>query len=327
MSTGKGKRLLSRMAVAALVVAGVLGAVGTAVAEKITDGTSYKSAATTISVGFDLEGEIDFIAKPFDVKDLAFDVTKYKQVDPGNLGLVKIKTNAGRWDVSFKTAHGGKLFAPANPNGPKKCKDDWVPTLAKPGCENDSVLINSSGQYLLYKTRASEPDFASDNARARSGTATTDKDYVQLSMSIGAAGYMAASPGYTGYVGYYSLGAEQSPPAEVKPTLIGKEKMSKSATDENDVSFAKSFGAAAADATAAQSLVKLLESRPDWKADFMANYSPSALDAGFPMPQEDPGVEYFYVNVGLGEANYKDIQRVADKTFSETITFSLVVNW
>jgi hypothetical protein len=319
-----GKRFFRVGAAAAVVVAGVW--VGTGGAAEIEGGKPYVSAsAAVISVSFPLEGEIQWIGNnAFSEDDLKVNPDQYIQIKPGNLGMVRIKTNAERWDVSFVTDNGGKLYAAGKETNRKELKDPTCKsTLLKPVC--DSVYVKEPGEYLRYKDKKKTVDeLASD--RFRTGGGTSDSDFVVLGMSIGAAGNMTdanGSPG--GYRGFYSLGAEQGPELEVKPTPIPKDSLLKSSKNYEGgavpVSFADCF---ATDAVGdkAVALYGLVTSRKSMDV----KGGPAELKSkGFMTPGNES--EYFYVNVGITEENVKKIKRVPDKEFTESITFSLVVNW
>jgi len=299
-------------AVAAVAVAGVLGWVGTVAAG--IDGGELVATATdqaVISISIPLEGSIWWVGNgTYDETKLGDSVMAYKETNPGNLGMVKIKTNAERWDVTFKTEHGGRLFASGGKAKELSQKDPTcVPSILSP-C--DMWYADVDGEYMYYKDTSN----TADSARLKGISGAGRKDTVILEMSIGAAGYIDI-PTYTGY---HTLGAEKK--NTIAPTRVRQSKLKASWKADSSVSFAECFSD---DATEDYTkLIKLLESRPNWSGKFVS--ADDLKTKGFPTPDKDQE-EYFYVNVGIGQRNYPKIKKVANKTYTETITFNLVVNW
>ncbi|GBU20143.1 hypothetical protein R80B4_00018 [Fibrobacteres bacterium R8-0-B4] len=305
-----------KLAAAALVVAGVAGG---AWAQKIPgmEVGATAPAKAAISLTFPLVATIDWIGNgTYDESKLGDDVTKYVEVwdakSAGNLGRVKIKTNAERWDVTFSTKYGGRLFASGGKTPDKQTPPGCTPTLTNP-CIPDYQDIG--GEYLVYKTHNNTPNEARLQCEDCGGAGAIDT--VILEMSIGAADSINV-PG--GYNGYYALGAEKN--NTIPPTRVPKSKLKDSDTQGKEVSLAGCFAdAALADPT---KLYLLLQSRPNWAGKFSGATDLSSK--GFPTPEKDK-YEYFYVNVGIGPNNYLDIKKKANKTYTEEITFNLMVSW
>jgi len=314
-----------KLAVAALAVAGVVGSVWAAGPGMVQ---SLHTATMEVKLVYPYKGTIEAFPsiKGEDAEAVAkIDVTKYTDgLNPGNLGYLKISTNAPSWDVTFYTSNGGVPTAPGLPGQQQKdptCKENLFLGTT---CEMEDIIL--PGPQLLYTKRlaVATPAAPEDHSRLPNGSAN---DIVILDMAIGLAGAFPAAG-----KGIYAQGTESS--IKIDPSRIGRDNMVKTkrgSTTPGDgpASFAECLynGAQGSGANA----VKLQALESLWgpkgtgadidKATFWINGGLNVK--GFPPPPKN-GAAYFYVNIGIHPDNTPDISPLAGKTYSETFTFNLM---
>jgi hypothetical protein len=311
-------------AAAAVVVAGVWVGAGWA---RIDGGDPHSGAEATARIEFSFApvGIIEFIQRPFDQENLKDSVEKFTPIKPGNLGLVKVLTNAGRWDVEFITENGGRLYAPGAKKG---MKPDLSGDCADRGLLNRCPDIEDFelGEYLMYSRKNSKTTGSEDKDSAR--IVGVEKDTVILRVSIGAADSVPSL-----YPQSFSLGQDIKGTLKIPPAQVSRDALKKSKRDYGSggagVSFAEVIASSitTGDGGNVNDFMALLGSRPAWGQALALTGVDGLKKGGFPAPESESRAEYFYVNVGIGPDNYADIKKVPDKEFSETITFRLIANW
>jgi len=345
------KKAVVKLAAAAVVVAG--GAVvGTAWAQLSSvvgaASVSQKEMTATFTVGG--VSELEVVARDPDADVLlATDVTAKTPgngIDPGTLGLVKVKTNSNAWDVVMRTLHGGRLVnATDDSDGDPVCKDDaWDPFDATV-CLTEMVpgdpVRGQVQSTLVYSTK--QGGTASQRGRIRS-SASTDFDTVQLEVSIGMAKageeISAASQSAQGNI--YALGGPTGTNI-IAPVLIPFGTLNDSRTLElNNAPFTSSVGisfAAVLGAGGSAGATDGYATKTNGTAYLKQSKNGSdgrtwteIATAGFGKPSRtEPidggktvGVEYFFINVGLEPTLVPSIGNNAKATYKETFIFDLV---
>jgi len=326
------RKTVVRLAAAALVVAG--GAVTVWAQPNMVQ--SLDNATIPIKIEYPYTGKIEALPSVLgdDADAVArFDVGTYKDINPGNVGYLKISTNAPSWDVTFFTENGGVPFGP----GEEDTRQQDPLCVPNPflGTTCDMETYMKPGASLLYNTKKALIGTGDDShSRLADPSISTTKDVVLLDMAIGLAG---AFP--TAGAGVYAQGAEGG--VIINPTRITKDKMitSKKPTTGSGtpVSFAERLCEDAENGTTGTQNSNLGGLESLWgpktgpagtTGTVIANpttfWVTGGLDTkGFPPPPKT-GAAYFYVNIGIHPNNTSDIAELAGKTYTETFTFNLM---
>jgi len=233
-------------------------------------------------------------------------------VNPGNLGHLSAWTNGPAWDVTFTTENGGLLIAPGTPNPDYEASCSENPFTGVTECTASRYLSGDTLKYTNVVTPGTPPNLNEVDHSRKAGSATYD--YVLLDMAVGLARAFA-SGNNAGSV--YAIGEELGTPVHVPASRVGYDNMIGSQT--TPVSFASVIG------VGNTVLDGLTGAVPGYEGVF-SSYKSTLASKGFKaVPETNPS--FFYINVGIHPDNTPNIQGVANKTFSETITFQLMAGY
>jgi len=314
----------------------VAGVVGTAVAAPSNTIAEVGSKDVNVVFEFTFEGSLEWIDHGADAVALSgINVLERTQVDPGNLGALKINTNAPSWDITMTSKYGGRLYAAGGPTGNMIEDPDCTPSIFDPPCglvpeTNQGVYLKYTKEFLATATA----DGLHSIIPTGTGTGSPDaQDTVILDVAIGVAREFQPGAARTGL---YAAGEEVKPTAVVVPaTRIGKAMMLASAPatikdgTNTPVSFAERFGTDLATGTttggANTNLAKIGNIGGVAVTDVTATTVGTALkDTGFKQIASD---QYFYINAGIGKDNKSFIEADPTKVFKETLTFKLMAGF
>jgi hypothetical protein len=330
-----------KLAVAALAVAGVVGTVwaGVSVMDKgaatITEGGD-NAASMKMTYTIEQTAVIEVTSKNptseqfvgFDADGSSLDGQDGKN---GNLGEVRVKTNSRGWDVTFTTVNGGKL---AVTNDTIMSQQAMKPGIFPPQYYDSSWTVHRNPAYLLY-----------DNTYA--GTANVQnltnptRKAVQVSVGIGMLEKISGAKYLKGFANNLNAAAYATPlvPAsdlDASQTLLENGSTNTSAVS---VSFVEVLSTAASSPglTAAQAAITDSDRKIKVGGRELGTGATSTSTLGFGptnspitipnIPKKDDDYEYFYVNVGLPEANVDYILGNKKGDYSETFTFTLLANF
>jgi len=295
-----------KLAVAALVVAGVVGMAWAAEPA----GIAGPYATATFSTEVNFVSSIDWVVQ----EDVTLD--KFGSIDvvgpiggsggdlvtnPGNVGILKVKTNATHWDIKMTSANNGKPYTPGDSiwsYGPQPCTQNWDCT--------DSVKVPGIGNNLKYKsTLASLPSTGA--VESIDGSAAPYD--VILDVAVGGAVQNPVNKNY------YSIGCGPTTGCGDAPLPVRLTKAKVKDSKNTPVSFASAIGSVTTD-TKFNGLtiggVQISAVGTDM-AQIASN--------GFNGTGED---QYIYVNAGIHPSNTQYLPSLSPTTvYKETLTFTL----
>jgi len=237
---------------------------------------------------------------------------------PGNLGIVRVETNSGAWDVQLTTKWGGKLVMEGVPTkGPPACNagdgyDPWnTSQCIDAGTGNaytpDSVTIPGSGAALKYSGGDVGLEIAigvADSGKNLSNSATLD---------------------------YYPLGAPTSYPSylpvDVTSAVAASGRYTPATGAVNAAAVPISFKVWIDDAKSGYGPIPALAGgKGSWLAGVNTATALGATSSGFGAPKVGDAA-YFYVNVGLSGAANEPFIGNGDGAYTETLYFDLVATF
>jgi len=311
-----GRSFKRQLAVAAVAVAGVLGLVGTAWSTLPTGSTSGADVLTaTYSVN--LVAELDATSGNLTQENLSCVVDAVPTIATfatnfGNLGTIKVKTTAKSWDVNMTTNNGGKM----RDNQSVTCSqvpdvDGWGNQLS-----TTHEVCTGTPAFLKY-----------DN----SGTPTN----VVLDVAIGVAktGYALGNTAAPATLYPLASAVSSSGPTFIAPAKVSQAKVINSEVGSG--SFAPiSF---ATEIVNDKGSANWGDYEPGIYGQAETPATPPATSVwaaigndGFPVPKynNEPNVEYFYINVGMDPSVYNKVGgNTNQRNYVETFNFSLVANF
>jgi hypothetical protein len=331
-----------KLAVAALAVAGVVGVVW---AVDLGGGVQQQEMSVSFKV------EISDTALLEKVKEATLDKAALllggtaaadKTGDEvGTLGILRVTTTSGLWDVTMKTLYGGKLVDPGQKTEdvPKAyhCPIGWTPNpWNSQKCQKigesdiDAVPDSSNGtmRSLVYVGKGQ----TAPGVIATAGSGATDHDTVQLIVKIGICNVGSDLDPDAVQDRYYNLGApgnygDYLPVAISSGDLQDTRKYEATGGNATQVplSFAEKIGGAYGTSGTSSSMQPQGTGVPqefDWDAIETAKKFPK------PITPNGRSVQHFFINVGLNSAATGNLQILERKdqngTFGETFTFDLV---
>jgi len=326
-SVVRGVRGWKLAAVAALVVAGVVGTVWAVIP------TVGSAAYDKMSAVFKVERILNITCNgknPDKNVLLATDVSlqAFAQQDPGTLGTIKVNTNSAGWDVLMTTDNGGRLiYKTGGSPGPQQCPGGTDPWDNKkcPGGWQPGPIVGAVTTPLLYSTQSQ----ATQSGRI-GGTTSTDYDTVQLEVSIGLAflGSQLSESAPQGNM--YAIGA---PTNFVLPVIVPYTSLEPSGTQygsnagvstisiaDRAISFASLIAGTSTTGYGTTTPTPNLNGQT-W-TDIVTN--------GFKAPNQPLAPvdeQYFFVNVGLNQTLKPQIGGNDDGEYTETFTFTLAANF
>jgi hypothetical protein len=320
------KRFTGKLAVAAVAVAGVVGMVGAQPAGGLAAslGTGSMSASFTVQQ----IAEMEVTANNPTEENLVLDVDAVPTISSivGNLGTIRVKTNSAGWDVLMTTDRGGRMLDKTS----LACVsvpvvDSWGnPT----GAVRDSCPT-SGGTYLKW-----------DNDL----TASTPPIDVVLDVAIGVAkqGHALGNSGAPAKL-FPLLENTTGGPSFIAPVKVINTKVIAStkngASASVPVSFAVEIGTEYGTTSSptgvfSQGIYGVTTttgtgSEGAWDDIVTKGFpKPGAVvesDDGI-LPNVDPLEEYFYVNVGMPQTTFNQLEGNKG-TFTETFHFDLVAKF
>jgi len=317
------------LAVAVLAVAGVVGTVWAQghvgglnpAAEDVVNTVPKMKASFHIDNMAYIEGESK------DPKDaqLRFNVdTLINNVNPGNLGVIRIRTNATSWDVEMMTKNGGRLVKEGSGTGifDSVCVDP-VPfpgSGCKPGGWNYTERTNPGQALLFFDHAASFPS----PGRIDGGTRDTVLLEVAIGMAESAGGDTAVGAGFGTIFTKGATAAGYS----FAPTVIDSQTIVNSNDAATPISFAKMFakdypiGSGSNANSAAHATIGGVDlTVSDAAFGSTKGFGPTAVNA-----TTGSKWEYFYINVGIHPDNFSKIVAAKSGDYNEEFTFELVTN-
>jgi len=318
---------ISKMAVrlaAALTVAGVVGAWA----------QGPIKAEMGVSINVVRKEKIETVPADFDEdafrKTVTDDVKAIPTANvPGNLGIIKVTTNSGKWDVLISTKWGGRLMlegdpTPAgNPTCPTGSQDDpWDATRC---------LDNITGAYVGPPVQGYSPASVTPLKYAASNSVSSSQDvYLEIGVGIADSGKLLSQ---SASLDYYALGAPSLYgsylPVKIAQTVI-------QGSNRNNVTT----GAPLTSFTGGISLATQFKNKymgvgtivPVATKSWIAGKSTASLDTDLfglsAYPSPDNEVSYFYINVGLDRVDNALAFGGNDPgTYGETIYFELAAEF
>ncbi|GBU20148.1 hypothetical protein R80B4_00037 [Fibrobacteres bacterium R8-0-B4] len=305
----------SMLAAAALVVAGVVGAVW-----------ARPSGANGQSVTAEFNTDVDFVSSLNWVVEPVMSIDKYASIDvvkeigsslstnPGNVGVLKISTNGSHYDIQMSSKNGGKLATQGDSLWHKKststCTWGWDCGTA------DSEWVAGTGSFLSYGSTLT----ASEYNTLKSTTAVNSIDsvgptvyHVVLDVAIGGA-FKNAANGLIYSVGCGPSGCDNAP----TPVRVGKATVRGS--NVTPVSFAEVI--AGEDLGTNTKLAGVTIGGFTITGNAGTNNLADLSSGGFVGGTDKEG--YIYINAGIHTSNSKHLVISANTRYTETLTFTLV---
>jgi len=252
----------------------------------------------------------------------------------GNLGVIRVRTNASSWDIEMSTKNGGRLLKDGRTTTeklPPVCKTE-VPFPGS-GCLEyyPDEYKKESGYTLLYSNgttgTAGEPN-STDGGRIVGVGEEAGRDTVLLQVAIGIAASNNGGDVGGSFGDVYVKGATAAG-STFYPTVIDPNNVMNSNKANKAISFAKAFAAdyqigggtntnAAANATVGGVNLKTVDATFGVSKGFG---STTATET-----DKTKQWEYFYINAGISEDNYDKIVGSKSGEYYEVFTFDLVTN-
>jgi len=314
-----------KVAVAALVVAGVVGTAGAASLFPTADAGPTGDMGVAFEVKRKAIIECDG-KKPDREKLLSFNAldsvgsVAISRQDPGSLGTIKVATNASSWDINMTTANGGRLVSRLGGKPTQTCSqpDPW----------DASKCLDAGGFGVGPDTGGSVDTLKFTATPSGSSGFITSTNYVQLEVSIGLAYLGSQMSTSAPQTNLYAIGA---PSSYVKPAPIASGDLEKTgkvvstvAPSAVPISFASVIGPHYAARTS------ILTNNAKYFGRDWSGSANSVEQAGFVTPNHTLGPtdeQYFFINVGLNQTLKSTIGGNKDGNYTETFIFELVGNY
>jgi len=304
-----------KLAVAALVVAGVVGLTGTAWAEP-PSGPVVAYDVMQVKLSNEASGTIECVPKnPTNSQVVGFNALAFKELDAGNLGRIRVSASATRWDISMKTKNGGKLGASQ--------KGDPILKLNISTGKLDTLGYEETDatEFILYTTtdqgKTLKNEVGEENLGYISGESDGENDIVQLVVSIG---ILDSVGGVVGFIPNGLIDGKKISPTKISADDIkesggyNKAKLNSDKYAGKGVSFATYLGG---DTQYDGGIGR------DYKVG--GRTVRQAKDQGF---GATTGPVYFYVNVGIPDALAPYIAPPTETgDYTETFQFELVASF
>jgi len=330
-----------KLAAAALVVAGGMGTVWAANSVMDKGASTVKeggdnNASMKMTYAIEQTAVIEVTSKNptneqfvgFDADGSSLDGADGKN---GNLGEVRVKTNSRGWDVTFTTVNGGQL---AKTNDTIMSQQAMKPGIFPPQYYDSSWTVHRNPAYLLYDNSYS----GTTNLQNLTGPA---RKAVQVSVGIGMLEKISGAKYLKGFANKLNAAAYATPlvpPGDLKNSQTLNENGSVN-TGAVPVSFVEVLSTAASSPglTAAQTAITDADRKIKVGGRVVGSAATETGTLGFGptnspitipnIPNKDDDYEYFYVNVGLPDANVDYIFGNNPGDYSETFTFTLLANF
>jgi len=325
------KRILSKLAVAALAVAGFTVGAWAQPTLNASD-AAQQSMGVTFTVNNIAELSVD--AKSPTENEMKTAVATVGVSNFGNLGTVRVKTNATAWDVLMTTDNGGRLLDAASGR--------------KDSAANTNIWGDTTGwTYSYVNARAlTYSDDGTTNANGILEGLAGDNDTVLLRVALGVAktGTALGAGGGNATKLFPMSNVTSSAVTPVPPVEIGYAKILKSKSLA-DAAYTTAYGNLAPISFALElsggygttgtaptgSFNSGINAYDPGTGVFTAasrDWDEIATD-GFPKPagNADPQEEYFYINVQVDESLGHGLGNNKSGNYAETFYFDLAVNF
>jgi len=315
-------KFTGKLAVAALAVAGVVGMVSAQSTVAGATNGATENTAPLMKASFNVN---NFAVIEGITNDPADDALNFSVEDsvggtttPGNLGVIRVKTNASAWDVTMSTKNGGRLMKDGRGTGRDTTICDVPNTWPLTGCQSSHVEeILEPGYKLLFNDHiATTP--------GRIGAA--GRDTVVLRVAIGPASAVNSDTGRGGTFGIIVAKGAQAAGDLYEPTIIDQDDLLISNDPATPISFAKAF-ADFYNGYTGSNTTKGDGSHTTVGGVIMESASALSTD-GFGPTTGDPSNkwEYFYINVGIDPTEFVKIVGPKSGEYYEIFSFDLVTN-
>ncbi|MDR2693938.1 MAG: hypothetical protein LBB74_06960 [Chitinispirillales bacterium] len=311
-----------KLAAAALAVAGVVGMAG-AQTFATSGGTGKMGVTFTVAKKAELTCTGKNLTKEELLAANAFD-SGLAKINPGNLGTIKVATNAFSWSIEMTTENGGRLVY----------RKGGKP--GKPTCSNinawDATKCDDVGGWAVGADTGGTTDTLKYTTTSASASGVikdggTGKDHVQLEVSIGIAFLGSQLDAGAGQSTLYAIGAPSNYTTAAPVAINDLEKtgtMLSTASPAVPVKFHDLLG----------KHYDKWDSPPASYVSLNGQYwntnSGNIASNGFNAPNHSKGPkdeQYFFVNVGLNQTAKDKIGGNKDGAYKETFTFELVGNF
>jgi len=316
-----GKRILSRLAVAALAVAGFTVGAWAQVA--------VGAPQTTMGVNFNVKAIQTIEAVPNDVPITEAELRETTTgsvistptgVRPGNLGIIKVTTNSESWDVQLSTKWGGRLVREGTPTpgtptcpGTAPTPDPW---------DNDRCIETGTGN-SVPKIETTNPGVGTPLKYKPIGAAPAAEVLLEIGIGIADSG-KKLSPSAS--LPYYGFGAPSNylPSVKLGQAEIGAtNRYLLNGTDNTASATPISFATWLDDANS--SYTSAIVATPNSWAEG-TDFDNLGTNK-FGLSKHDDMVSYFYVNVGLNKTVADAFAGNQDGDYGETLYFDLVAQF